>query len=187
MAERELVLVIDFGAQYAQLIARRVRQANVYSEIIPSHTGVSEIISRKPKAIILSGGPSSVYEFGAPTIDKALFKAGIPIFGICYGFQVMAQALGGVVDKTGNSEYGRTNFNAKNGSKILAGLPNSFNVWMSHGDSVVAAPAGFSGVGATEKLQSLHLKIQPDCYRACNFTQKFYTLKTAKQYYKIGC
>lgn len=151
MAERELVLVIDFGAQYAQLIARRVRQANVYSEIIPSHTAVSEIISRKPKAIILSGGPSSVYEFGAPTIDKALFKAGIPIFGICYGFQVMAQALGGVVDKTGNSEYGRTNFNAKNGSKILTGLPNSFNVWMSHGDSVVAAPAGFSGVGATEK------------------------------------
>lgn len=151
MAERELVLVIDFGAQYAQLIARRVRQANVYSEIIPSHTAVSEIIARNPKAIILSGGPSSVYEVGAPTIDSALFKAGIPIFGICYGFQVMAQSLGGAVDKTGNSEYGRTIFKAQTNSKLLAGLPNSFNVWMSHGDSVVAAPAGFSGVGATEK------------------------------------
>lgn len=151
MAERELVLVIDFGAQYAQLIARRVRQANVYSEIIPSHTAVSEIIARNPKAIILSGGPSSVYEVGAPTIDSALFKAGIPIFGICYGFQVMAQSLGGAVDKTGNSEYGRTIFKAQTNSKLLAGLPNSFNVWMSHSDSVMAAPAGFSGVGATEK------------------------------------
>ena len=151
MAERELVLVIDFGAQYAQLIARRVRQAKVYSEIIPSHTAVAEIVSRKPKAIILSGGPSSVYAAGAPTIDKSLFEAGIPIFGICYGFQAMAQALGGGVDKTGNSEYGRTNFNAKNDSKLLAGLPNSFNVWMSHGDSVVAAPARFRGIGATAK------------------------------------
>ncbi len=151
MAERELVLVIDFGAQYAQLIARRVRQANVYSEIIPSNTSVSEIIARNPKAIILSGGPASVYEVDAPTIDKALFKAGIPIFGICYGFQVMAQSLGGAVDKTGNSEYGRTIFKAQTNSKLLAGLSNSFNVWMSHGDSVVAAPAGFSGVGATEK------------------------------------
>lgn len=151
MAERELVLVIDFGAQYAQLIARRVRQANVYSEIIPSNTSVSEIIARNPKAIILSGGPASVYEVDAPTIDKALFKAGIPIFGICYGFQVMAQSLGGAVDKTGNSEYGRTIFKAQTNSKLLTGLSNSFNVWMSHGDSVVAAPAGFSGVGATEK------------------------------------
>jgi len=104
VAERELVLVIDFGAQYAQLIARRVRQANVYSEIIPSNTAVAEIVSRKPKAIILSGGPSSVYAAGAPKLDKSLFEAGIPIFGICYGFQAMAQALGGVVDKTGNSD-----------------------------------------------------------------------------------
>lgn len=151
MAERELVLVIDFGAQYAQLIARRVRQANVYSEIIPSNSTVAEIVSRNPKAIILSGGPASVYETGAPKLDKALFDCGIPIFGICYGFQAMAQALGGVVDKTGNSEFGRTNFEVKPNSKILADLPNSFSVWMSHGDSVVAAPTGFNGVGSTEK------------------------------------
>lgn len=186
MAERELVLVIDFGAQYAQLIARRVRQAKVYSEIIPSHTAVAEIVSRKPKAIILSGGPSSVYAAGAPTIDKSLFEAGIPIFGICYGFQAMAQALGGGVDKTGNSEYGRTNFNAKNDSKLLAGLPNSFNVWMSHGDSVVAAPARFRGIGATAKLQLQLLKTKLGCYQECNSIQKFFIPKTAKQYCKTG-
>jgi len=100
------VLVIDFGAQYAQLIARRVRQANVYSEIVPSTLSVDEILARNPRAIILSGGPSSVYEPGAPKIDPQLFEHNIPIFGICYGFQAMAQALGGEVQKTGTSEFG---------------------------------------------------------------------------------
>ncbi|MFM8329948.1 MAG: glutamine amidotransferase-related protein, partial [Actinomycetales bacterium] len=104
------VLVVDFGAQYAQLIARRVRQANIYSEIVPSSMPVNEILARNPAAIILSGGPSSVYEKGAPQIDQTLFKEGIPIFGICYGFQAMAQALGGKVDQTGHREYGRTHF-----------------------------------------------------------------------------
>ena len=99
MAEHSLVLVVDYGAQYAQLIARRVRQARVYSEIVPSSISVAEIAARKPRAIILSGGPSSVYESGAPKVDAALFDLGIPVFGICYGFQAMAQALGGKVDQ----------------------------------------------------------------------------------------
>jgi GMP synthase (glutamine-hydrolysing) len=146
---QELVLVVDFGAQYAQLIARRVRQAQVYSEIVPSSMPVSKMLEKKPKAIILSGGPSSVYEAGAPTLDPKIFEAGIPIFGICYGFQVMASALGGVVTQTGKSEFGRTTLSHKSNSKLLAGLPNEFSVWMSHGDSVTTAPAGFTSTAST--------------------------------------
>ena len=146
---QELVLVVDFGAQYAQLIARRVRQAQVYSEIVPSSMATEKMLAKKPKAIILSGGPSSVYEAGAPTLDSKLFEAGIPIFGICYGFQVMASALGGVVTQTGKSEFGRTTLSHKSNSKLLAGLPNEFSVWMSHGDSVTSAPAGFTSTAST--------------------------------------
>src|SRR6476661_5496053 len=102
------VLVVDFGAQYAQLIARRVREANVYSELVPHSMPVATMLARKPAAIILSGGPSSVYADGAPQVDPALFDAGVPVFGICYGFQAMAVALGGRVDRTGRREYGGT-------------------------------------------------------------------------------
>ena len=107
-AEHDLVLVVDFGAQYAQLIARRVREARVYSEIVPHTMPVAEMLARKPKAIILSGGPSSVYADGAPGIDDHVFTAGVPVFGMCYGFQLMAKGLGGEVAHTGAREYGRT-------------------------------------------------------------------------------
>ena len=143
------VIVVDFGAQYAQLIARRVRQANIYSEIVPSSMPVNEILARNPAAIILSGGPSSVYEKGAPQIDHAIFKEGIPIFGICYGFQAMAQSLGGEVSRTGTSEFGRTHFTADTTSKLFGGINSAFDVWMSHGDSVTAAPEGFTTIGRT--------------------------------------
>ncbi len=143
------VLVIDFGAQYAQLIARRVRQANVYSEIVPSTLSVDEILARNPRAIILSGGPSSVYEPGAPKIDPQLFEHNIPIFGICYGFQAMAQALGGEVTKTGTSEFGRAHFTADTTSHLFTGLEPQFDVWMSHGDSVSQAPTNFHVIGNT--------------------------------------
>jgi GMP synthase (glutamine-hydrolysing) len=146
---QELVLVVDFGAQYAQLIARRVRQAQVYSEIVPSSMPIAKMLEKNPKAIILSGGPSSVYEAGAPTLDSKIFEAGIPIFGICYGFQVMAAALGGVVSKTGKSEFGRTTLTHESKSKLLAGLPKEFSVWMSHGDSVTTAPTGFTSTAST--------------------------------------
>jgi GMP synthase (glutamine-hydrolysing) len=138
------VLVVDFGAQYAQLIARRVREAHVYSEIVPHTMGVAHILAKEPAAIILSGGPSSVYADGAPTIDPALFDAGVPVFGICYGFQAMAQAMGGTVERTGLSEYGGTPLEVVGGeSKLFAGLPARQSVWMSHGDSVTVAPADF--------------------------------------------
>ena len=149
MPNNELVLVIDFGAQYAQLIARRVRQAKVYSEIVPSTMSVADIVAKKPKAIILSGGPSSVYEVGAPTLDPEIFNHDIPVFGICYGFQAMAAALGGTVTKTGKSEFGRTAMQHRSDSRLLSGLPIEFNVWMSHGDSVTEVPSGFVATAKT--------------------------------------
>ena len=136
------VLVVDFGAQYAQLIARRVREAHVYSEVIPHTATVEEIRAKDPVALILSGGPSSVYAEDAPSLDPAVFELGLPVFGICYGFQAMARALGGEVSRTGNREYGRTDVNVA-GGVLHAGLPGHHPVWMSHGDAVTAAPAGF--------------------------------------------
>ena len=139
------VLVVDFGAQYAQLIARRVREAHVYSELVPHMMPVAEMLARRPAAIVLSGGPASVYEPGAPQVDPALFQAGVPVFGICYGFQAMAAALGGVVTRTGQREYGRTQLAAAaDPGALLRGLPAEQSVWMSHGDCVTAAPPGFA-------------------------------------------
>ena len=117
------VLVVDFGAQYAQLIARRVREANVYSELVPHSITAAEVVAKNPAAIILSGGPSSVYAENAPTFDSAILTLGIPVFGICYGFQAMAQGLGGVVSQTGKSEYGRTDLTVQNSSKNFSSLP----------------------------------------------------------------
>ncbi len=147
--EHDLVLVVDFGAQYAQLIARRVREARVYSEVVPHSMPVAEMLAKGPKAIVLSGGPSSVYEPGAPQISDELFEAGVPVFGMCYGFQVMAQALGGEVKRTGRSEYGRTPVVVEEAGTLLAEVPESHKVWMSHGDSVVGAPAGFTVLAST--------------------------------------
>jgi GMP synthase (glutamine-hydrolysing) len=137
------VLVVDFGAQYAQLIARRVREANVYSEIVPHSASVADLLAKDPAAIILSGGPSSVYAEGAPFVDPALFEAGVPVLGICYGFQAMAKALGGTVAQTGNREYGGTPVEVVAGGTVLADSPEQQTVWMSHGDAVHEAPEGF--------------------------------------------
>jgi GMP synthase (glutamine-hydrolysing) len=145
-----IVLVVDFGAQYAQLIARRVREAQVFSEIVSSAITVQEVLAKNPVAIILSGGPSSVYAEGAPSFDAGIFSLGIPVFGICYGFQAMAAALGGVVSQTGKSEFGRTEVNVDPSAKIFANLPTKQSVWMSHGDAVTQAPAGFTVCAVTE-------------------------------------
>src|SRR5690606_30805565 len=137
------VLVVDFGAQYAQLIARRVREANVYSEIVPHTTPPEEILAKDPAAIILSGGPSSVYAEDAPGLDAAVVTSGVPVFGICYGFQAMSQVLGGQVARTGQREYGETRANiSSESSTLFADQPGEQVVWMSHGDAVHAAPAG---------------------------------------------
>ncbi|GAA4581126.1 glutamine-hydrolyzing GMP synthase [Planotetraspora phitsanulokensis] len=150
MSEFDTVLVVDFGAQYAQLIARRVRECHVYSEIVPSTMPVAEMLARKPKAIILSGGPSSVYAEGAPPVPEGLFATGVPTFGICYGFQAMAQALGGTVNRTGVAEFGGTSLQVLGDGVLFAGLPSTQSVWMSHGDSVSGAPAGFIVTASTE-------------------------------------
>ena len=149
LTDHDLVLVVDFGAQYAQLIARRVREAKVYSEIVPHSMPVAEMLARKPAAIILSGGPSSVYAPGAPHVDADLFEAGVPVFGMCYGFQAMAQVLGGEVAHTGISEFGRTPVRVTSPGTLLADIPAEHRVWMSHGDSVRRAPDGFDVLAAT--------------------------------------
>ncbi|UFQ17532.1 MULTISPECIES: glutamine-hydrolyzing GMP synthase [Streptomyces] len=150
-AAPDTVLVVDFGAQYAQLIARRVREARVYSEIVPSTMPVSEMLAKQPAAIILSGGPSSVYAEHAPTLDRSLFEAGVPVFGMCYGFQLMAATLGGTVDNTGAREYGRTPLAvSKAGSTLFEGTPTEQSVWMSHGDACSAAPEGFTVTASTD-------------------------------------
>ena len=139
------VLVVDFGAQYAQLIARRVREARVFSEIVPHTMPVERMMERRPAAIVLSGGPSSVYEPGAPQVDAQLFQTGVPVLGICYGFQAMALALGGDVARTGLREYGGTTVESLDTESVLLhGVPQQQSVWMSHGDAVHAAPDGFT-------------------------------------------
>ena len=146
----QTVLVVDFGAQYAQLIARRVREASVYSEIVHHTISAAEVREKKPAAIILSGGPASVYENASPQLDPEILELGIPVLGICYGFQTLANALGGRVDKTGKREYGATELNVKSGGEILAGQPEQQICWMSHGDQVMEAPSGFEVLASTE-------------------------------------
>jgi len=139
----ELVLVLDFGSQYSQLIARRVREAGVYCELIPGTTPWETIRARAPRALILSGGPASVYGDGAPLADPAVLTAGIPVLGICYGMQLLAHQLGGRVAGAGKREYGPASVRVDEPSRLFKDLPSTLSVWMSHGDSILEAPAGF--------------------------------------------
>jgi GMP synthase (glutamine-hydrolysing) len=139
----DTVLVVDFGAQYAQLIARRVRECHVYSEIVPSTMPAEQMLARHPKAVILSGGPSSVYAENAPPAPPGLLAAGVPVLGICYGFQLLVSGLGGTVERTGAAEYGATSLESTGPSLLLSGTPARQQVWMSHGDTAVAPPPGF--------------------------------------------
>jgi GMP synthase (glutamine-hydrolysing) len=146
----DTVLVVDFGAQYAQLIARRVREARVYSEIVPRTISAADVAARRPAAIILSGGPASVHVDGAPSLDPTVYELGVPVLGICYGAQLIAQQLGGTVARTGRGEYGRTLLQLTGASSaLLADLPSEHEVWMSHGDSIQAAPRGFDVTAST--------------------------------------
>jgi GMP synthase (glutamine-hydrolysing) len=146
----DTVLVVDFGAQYAQLIARRVREAHVYSEIVPRTMPLEEMLARRPKGIILSGGPASVHVDNAPSIDAALYDAGVPVLGICYGAQLVARQLGGEVRHTGGGEYGATSLRLTGDTSPLFGaLSDEQVVWMSHGDAITTAPAGFRVTAST--------------------------------------
>ena len=149
--EFDTVLVVDFGAQYAQLIARRVREANVYSEIVPHTITAAELAARRPKGVIFSGGPASVHAEGAPSIDPAIYDAGVPVLGICYGGQLIARDLGGTVAKTGRGEYGRTDLTVGDDGGLLFGkdLPRHQIAWMSHFDTITEAPVGFAVTAST--------------------------------------
>ncbi len=152
----ERVLVVDFGAQYSQLIARRVREAKVYSEIVPSTLSAAEFAARRPSAIILSGGPKSVHVEGAPVIDPAVYELGIPILGICYGAQLIAQQLGGTVGRGGSGEYGRTTMTRSADAEsvlLTEDIPQTQDVWMSHFDAVVEVPEGFRATASTPGAQ----------------------------------
>ncbi len=147
--ERDTIAILDFGSQYTQLIARRFRELQVYSEILPPGTSPASLRSRPLKGIVLSGGPDSVYGKGAPRCDRAIFDIGVPVLGICYGMQLMSHLLGGDVRRAGRREYGHAVFEANDSGRLLRGMRAGARVWMSHGDSIVKAPPGFAVVGSS--------------------------------------
>ncbi|MCC6728228.1 MAG: glutamine-hydrolyzing GMP synthase [Chthonomonadales bacterium] len=156
----ELILILDFGAQYTQLIARRVRECQVYCEILPYDTPPSEVLGRQPRGIILSGGPSSVCEPESPATDPAIYEAGVPVLGICYGHQLMARQLGGQVRVAAHREYGRAELTVVDPDPLFAGLPPDLTCWMSHGDSVLAPPPGFR-IAATTPTTPVAAMVDP--------------------------
>jgi len=147
--KHDTVLVLDFGAQYSQLIARRVRESKVYCEILPYSATVAQILQKNPKGIILSGGPASVYAKGAPHVSQEVFELGIPILGICYGMQLISHALKGKVQKAAKREFGLAPLKIKDHKSLFVGLPNTLQAWMSHGDHVTKLPAGFKVLAST--------------------------------------
>jgi GMP synthase (glutamine-hydrolysing) len=144
------IVVLDFGGQYTQLIARRVREQQVFSSILPCTTSLEEIRKMQPAGIILSGGPSSVYDADAPKCDSGVLKMGVPVLGICYGMQWIAKTMGGDVQKAERREYGRAQLSVAGSSELFAGVPESLKIWNSHGDKVQSLPAGFRSIGTTE-------------------------------------
>src|SRR4051794_20030497 len=149
--ERDIVLILDFGAQYTQLIARRIREQKIYCEIHPCTVSIEQIKELAPRAVVLSGGPSSVYDAGAPTVDKRVFDLGVPVLGICYGLQLMAHLLGGKVERADAREYGAAKVIVERPEGIFHRFAKreSLDVWMSHGDSIVALPPGFTTIGVS--------------------------------------
>jgi GMP synthase (glutamine-hydrolysing) len=147
----EEVVVLDYGGQYSQLIARRVRECGVFSELLPHHVGVAEVARRRPKGLILSGGPASVYAPDAPALDPALLELGIPVLGICYGMQLLTRSLGGEVQSAEVGEFGRSQLTVKEHGRLLAGLPADQTCWMSHRDTVFAPPPGFTALASSSE------------------------------------
>ena len=148
-AATEEVVVLDYGGQYSQLIARRVRECGVFSELLPHHVGPAEVARRRPKGVILSGGPASVYADGAPPLDPELLELGIPVLGICYGMQLLARELGGRVEGAEVGEFGRSQLAVRETGRLLAGTPTEQTCWMSHRDTVFAPPPGFTALASS--------------------------------------
>jgi GMP synthase (glutamine-hydrolysing) A subunit len=187
MNTEELVLVLDFGAQYSQLIARKVRACDVYCEILPFDTPLSEIVARQPKGMSFSGGPASVYEPGAPHVDPEIYRLGIPILGICYGHQLMAHQLGGEVQGAGKHEYGKTELEVVSEADLFAGLNPQLICWMSHGDQVrTPPPASKSARAPTTRRSPRWPTPSGDC-TGCSFIRKWYTPRGASRSSAIFC
>src|ERR1700722_8590215 len=148
-AAREEVVVLDYGGQYSQLIARRIRDCGVFSELLPHHVPLEEVTKRKPRGIILSGGPASVYAPGAPSLEHGLLKLGVPVLGICYGMQLLVHDLGGRVEQAEVGEFGRSELTVTTPGVLLAGMPKEQTCWMSHRDTVFAPPQGFTALGSS--------------------------------------
>ncbi len=148
-AATDEVVVLDYGGQYSQLIARRVRECGVFSELLPYHVGAAEVARRRPKGVILSGGPASVYADGAPPLERELLELGIPVLGICYGMQLLALALGGTVQGAEVGEFGRSQLTVADPGRLLAGTPAEQTCWMSHRDTVFAPPPGFHALASS--------------------------------------
>ena len=149
--DAEQVVVLDYGGQYSQLIARRVRECGVFSELLPHHVGAAEVARRRPKGLILSGGPASVYADDAPRLEKELLELGIPVLGICYGMQLLTRELGGEVQGADVGEFGRSKLTVKEPGRLLAGLPEEQTCWMSHRDTVFAPPPGFTALASSSE------------------------------------
>ena len=179
MKHQEIVIIVDFGGQYAQLIARRVRECGVYCEILPYNKSAEEILAQNPKGIIFSGGPSSVNAENAPRLDPGVFKAGVPILGICYGMQIMAKELGGSVASPEKHEYGHTEFFRNGSSPLFENISDKTAVWMSHGDSVVDMPAGFGLTGHTALTPAAAMADEARRFYVYNSTPKSFTLPKA--------
>lgn len=168
MEQNQKILILDFGSQYTQLIARRVRESKVYSEIVPFHLSLSEIAAHRPAGLILSGGPASVYDREAPFCDPGIFKLSIPVLGICYGMQLMTRVLGGKVGRATKREYGRAHLTMSDSSDLFQSIPSPSPVWMSHGDRIEALPPDFSAIAATDNAPFAAMK---------DSRRKFYALQ----------
>ena len=175
----EKIVVLDFGSQYAQLIARRVREQNVYCQILRHDLSADRIAELNPKGIVLSGGPSSVYEPGAPRCDPKLFELGVPVLGICYGMQLACEALGGRVDHTPSREYGPAKCKLAQGNSLFEGLPQNIDVWMSHGDQVSAITEQFNPWRARRRVPTQRFVTARCRCLGCNSTPKSRTLRWA--------
>jgi GMP synthase (glutamine-hydrolysing) len=180
----ERVIIIDFGSQYTQLIARKIRELKVYAEIIPSFYSIDEIKNEKPAAIILSGGPSSVYEKGAPQVDPEVFDLGVPVLGICYGLYLVVDAFQGSIDSAESKEYGRATIQVKGKSKLFTGCKPRETVWMSHGDKVVSPPKDFTVIAASENAETAAIENKKKKIYGVQFHPEVYHTKNGKKVLK---
>ncbi len=179
-AHHEMILILDFGSQYTQLIARRVREAKVYCEIVPYNSDLSKYANENVKGYVLSGGPSSIKDDDAPRLDKSFFDTGIPILGVCYGMQLMADIFGANLERSETREYGRATFDVKDGSSLFDGIPKSSQVWMSHGDSIKSLPDGFEIIGSTDSLEVAAIENKKDKMYGIQFHAEVHHTKEGK-------